>query len=108
MKSPEQKVMKLGFTDGFRYIGFQPPLTEDEIRGLPLPVTEVGTKHVWEPTSIETHSDSLDIGFGNTPFQLGESFVEYAQRVAEYLGSYSLDSTIRVVGPGSVVEQASK
>ncbi len=100
----------LGETSDYFYLGFRPPLTADELDDLPLPVSFVGSKTYYHnPTSIEHHPDgTMDIGFDSDTFIVAEDldFPSYAARVAEHLGGCSLDTTVRMVGPGSVIGQA--
>ena len=102
-----ERIIKLGETENFKYFGIQPPLTETELKDLPLP--EVGeSKLKWTPDGVETFDDgSMDIGFNQDIFAMSrESFVEYATRVAEYLGDCALDTEVIEIGPGSVISQA--
>lgn len=107
MPNPEQRIMKLGQTDGFRYIGFKPPLTREELDNMPLPVTTFGVRHEWNPPSVQLFGDdTMGVGFDSTPFDAGELFTEYAQRLAEHLGNCSLYTQVRIIGPGGVIAQA--
>jgi hypothetical protein len=102
--------IRLGETDEYFYMGFRPPLHPDELDDLPLPVSFVGGKsYSHNPTSVEYHSDgTLDIGFSADTFLVAEDldFPSYAARVAMHLGDCSLDATVRMIGPGSVIGQA--
>ncbi len=107
MTGAEQRTIKLGRTDGFRYIAFQPPLTEEELDTMPLPETRFGGSPTrWSPYTIRHSDNSQDLGFDATSFQFGESFTDYARRVAEFLGNCTLDVEVREVGPGSIIAQA--
>ena len=110
---PENPIMKLAQTDGLRVIGFQPPLSPDDLDKLPLPVTNIGgIEFRCDPTSIVTYGDdTMDVEYVAAPFEVGDednadAFVEYAGRVAEELGHYSLDETVRVIDSGPVIAQA--
>jgi hypothetical protein len=108
-----QGIMKLGVTETHSYIGFQPPLTEDEHARLPTPIYD-GEERQGTLYDIEAFDDnSEDLGFNSLYFappesllDLSETFLEYATRVAKHLGHYSLDPETREVGHGSVVSQA--
>ena len=103
------RIIKLGQTDGFRYLGFQPPLSPEELASLPLPAVKVGrTRHAFPTSSVETFpNETMDIGFSSLAFE-GQpgSFEAYAQRVAQHLGECALDTEVRSIGPGSVIAQA--
>lgn len=102
----ELRVMKLGQTDSFRYIGFWPPLTDEELKDLPLP-TAAHETYGWRPSSVESHPDgTMDVGFEDALFSVGEGFESYARDLAKHLGNCSLDLEVRHVGPGSVIAQA--
>lgn len=111
-----KREMVLGQTDGFRYIGFQPPLTEDELASLPVPALFVGTDDSFHDSFVyrEIHPDgSMQLGYDSTivfcepeniPSYEPENsiFVGYAKDVARHLGNVSLDPAVRYVGPGSM------
>lgn len=119
MPKIEQKRIALGETADYYYVGFQPPLTDEEYEQLPMPGTGVPYRGASLPNSNEhfTNPDSQDIGFDkdrflktreggfDDPYPL-ETFSCYATRIAQYLGDRALDTTIYSVGPGAVTSQA--
>jgi hypothetical protein len=111
----QTRQMVLGQTDGFRYIGFQPPLSEDEIKKLPIPLM-ARAFDIPSFTQITTEADgSMTIGFDSMnfyePFVLSDPtsenslFIQYAQQAAERIGGISLDQTVRFIGPGSMFSE---
>ncbi len=112
----EPREMVLGQTDGFRYMGFQPPLTEQEINSLPVPFNFLGSDESFHNLYVhrEIHKDgSMQLGFdSNIVFYEPENvyqedaeasnFVRYARKVAIHLGNTTLDATVRYLGPGSM------
>jgi hypothetical protein len=108
----ERGTIKIGQTDGYRYFGFQPPLTKEEFESIPLPTTESFHDDIppleWRPTSVEYFPDeSMDVGFNTYAFgSYAEGLVSYAKRIEKHLGNRALDSEIYWIGPGSVTAQA--
>jgi hypothetical protein len=112
----EPREIVLGQTDGFRYIGVKPPLTNEEINGLPLPINFLGSVASFHDLYISRaiHKDgSMQLGFDSTivfcePENVyqedaeASNFVRYARQVAVHLGNTSLDTTVRYLGPGSM------
>lgn len=111
---PEARTMNLGRTGSHRYIGFQPPLTQEELDSLPLPILTVDGKTAeWPLVGVEYHDDKTqDVGFDADAFwpdgdkYTDEQFLAYARKVAQHLGNCALDETVRNIGPGSVIAQA--
>ncbi len=108
--------MVLGQTDGYRYLGFQPPLTQEEIDQLPIPIGEENEVDGYRPFVSVENDGSISIGFDSMLFYEPENiptdepdrslFVGYAKQVAERLGNVSLDTTVRYLGPGSMFAPA--
>lgn len=111
----QQGEIKLGQTSGFRYIGFQPPLTPEQyalLEEVPTPNEEKPI--LFSSGGLQEPSDgSMEIALHTEAFEVsGEitdshnAFRDYAQRVAQQVGGYTLvDTTIYHLGPGVSVFQ---
>jgi len=110
--SGEKHIMKLGKTDGFRYIGIEPPLSREELADLPIPNISLGDIGHESRPSVELHDKTdgtMDLGFAEEVFRFGlsdEQFIAYANRIARHLGNTALDPAVRHIGPGSVIGQS--
>lgn len=96
--------MKLSQTTGYSYMSFKPPLSDAELNELPYPkLFGVERRHV--DRSCELDDDgTMEIGFNSDLFavddyseEVAESFPRYADRVAKYLGHYTLDPNINEI-----------
>lgn len=99
------KIMRIGETSGYWYMGFQPPLTHERASDIPLPSTLNGREFYFNAQP----DGSNEIAFEEDVFPKDDSFAEfklYAGQVASHLGDYSLNDTVIILGVGSVIEQA--
>jgi hypothetical protein len=105
-----QRTIVLGKTDGFRYLGVQPPLTREELADLPMPGGERGATFMHGIAGMQRYAEDncQDIGFYADPggrIETDEGFTAYAKEVADYLGGAELHETVQYIGPGSVIAQ---
>lgn len=93
LESPQYN-LDLGMIDGFRYILFEPPITNEQFVSVPMPENNIGfSYHVggvlnWSPVIFTDEDDLIhNIGFNSDSFVSNDSFVDYAKVVAKHLGS---------------------
>lgn len=103
------RIIALGRTDGFRYLGIKPPPSREELQTMPT-VHGIGLRVMHGVSAIETYADgTLSIGFDTdrTPELRHDSeFVGYAEQVARHLGGATIHNTEPMfLGPGSVFGQ---
>jgi len=91
-----QSNVQLSTTDGFRYLNFVPPVPSKKLFGMPYPQTTLpsGEEHAWTPTSINSvDGDTVSAGWMMEAFTgADETFVEYAQKLAEHIGGTVLNA----------------
>jgi hypothetical protein len=110
-----ERKMVLGLTDGFRYIGFQPPVSAEDIRNLPVPDDYPADDESFQVYLSHQDDGSLSVGFDSmlfdepnyVPLERPEQsiFVNYAKQVAGQIGNVSLDTTVRILSEGSMFAQ---
>ena len=108
-ESSPSRTITLGSTDGYRYLGIQPPLTVEELADLPAPRSERLAHFLQDYRSVERfeEDDSVDVGFWVEGIEnhIDEAFIQYSREVATYLGNVQLFETVMPVGPGSTTSQ---
>ena len=101
-----ERIMTLGETDGWRYMGIDPAIPEEELAMLPRPESSFCVNFYPNVQFYEYSDDgSVDIGVmvNGESSEINKVYVEHARKVAEHIGNVSLHDTVRTVGPGSSV-----
>ena len=102
-----ERIMTLGESDRWRYMGLSPAIPEEELTMLPPPESSFGVNFYPNVQFYEYFPDgSVDIGVmvsGDSQSEINQVYVEHARKVAEHIGNVSLHDTVRSVGPGSSV-----
>lgn len=108
--------VRLGITDGFRYIGLKPGLSRDEMSELPAMRSPHGDVAI---VSEEHHQDgTTTLGVEAWTFHATEDilrrdwngvleterFLSEAERFSAELGATRFDRTLRHIGSGSLFE----
>lgn len=112
MTEQPDRILVLGTTANFRYIGIKPALSIEELESFPAPHGEGATLDNGV-TLIEEYADnSTSIAFDKKAVPElfhDDTFKEYADRVLTFLGSAVLqNSKILPAWPGSIVNQSLK
>jgi hypothetical protein len=85
----------LGRDEERTYLFFNPPLGQDELYGLPMPLNIRGKEIERNTVAVPVFLPD-EIQLRNLALQY-EGHTEYARRIAVHLGSYVLDETLRPV-----------
>jgi len=97
--------VEVGATDGYRYVGIQPPLDEEQaalLKGIEVPrfMFPVGNGRV-EPARGDAYSE---VGFDTSAVNGSAEIVKVANGIAEALRSgghhVGVDETVRAIGFG--------
>ena len=102
--------IKIGRSGEISYIAFQPPLTEDQFLEGPRPeyVKDGDTlEHGIVSNELFSETNSQQLGFDSLLFDVStiENLLQYAERLAAYIGTHTLDRTVYTITNSPLFER---